>query len=91
MELEWDEEKRRRTLLERGLDFADVVEFEFETATTVEDNRRPYGEARMISTGYFRGRVCVVCYTYRRDCVRIISFRKANSREIEDYEQTAGR
>jgi uncharacterized DUF497 family protein len=34
MELEWDEEKRRETLRERGLDLADVVRFEMGTAIT---------------------------------------------------------
>jgi uncharacterized DUF497 family protein len=39
MELEWDEAKRQNTLHERQLDFAAVVDFDFATANTVEDNR----------------------------------------------------
>ena len=39
MELEWDEVKRRWTLETRGMDFADVEFFEFDTADTVADNR----------------------------------------------------
>jgi len=34
MEPKWDEVKRLLTLKERGLDFADVMRFEFETAMT---------------------------------------------------------
>jgi uncharacterized DUF497 family protein len=37
VELEWDEEKRQRTLLERGLDFADIARFEPDGIATYVD------------------------------------------------------
>ena len=40
MDLEWDEEKHRRTLAERGLDFADVARVDWELSLTMEDTRR---------------------------------------------------
>jgi uncharacterized protein len=90
MELEWDEDKRQKALRERGLDFADVVSFEFETASTVMDNRIEYGERRLVSTGYLNGRLCVLCWTMRAGTIRVISLRKANEREQKTYSNTAG-
>lgn len=85
MELEWDEEKRQRNRNERGIDFADVVRFEFETATTVADHRTDYGEARLVSTGFLDGRLHVLCWTERDGRMRMISLRKANDREQKAF------
>lgn len=55
-----------------------------------EDRRRDYGETRFIATGpiqQFGNRVFVVVYTWRDNMRRIISFRKANEREIRKYRQ----
>ena len=91
MELEWDEAKRQETLKERGLDFADALELDMRTAITVEDQRQEYGEPRFVSTGFFRNRLCVLCYTFRDGRMRIISFRKANDREKRDYGKVTAR
>ena len=91
MELEWDEVKRRWTLETRGMDFADVEFFEFDTADTVADNRMDYGEVRQVSTGYLHGRLCVLCWTERHPTiVRVISLRKANDREQKKYADATG-
>ena len=89
MELEWDEAKRQWTWDNRELDFADVVDFDFATADTVEDNRADYGEVRLISTGYLHDRLCVLCWTERGGRMRIISLRKANEREKKAYSASA--
>jgi uncharacterized DUF497 family protein len=50
-----------------------------------EDRRREYGETRFVATGpiaEFGNRICVVVYAWRENARRIISFRKANDREI---------
>lgn len=44
MDLEWDEGKRQWTLETRGMDFADVEFFKFDTADTIADRRTDYGE-----------------------------------------------
>lgn len=90
MELEWDEKKRLDTLQERGLDFADVVDFDFAGASTIEDNRLDYDEVRRVSTGYLHGRLCVLCWTERSGRLRVISLRKANDREKQKYSPPAG-
>lgn len=54
-----------------------------------EDTRKDYGETRLIATGpiaEFGGRIHVVVYTWRNGERRIISFRKANDREIRKYQ-----
>jgi uncharacterized DUF497 family protein len=91
MDLEWNETKRQWTLEVRGLDFADVEFFEFDTASTVADQRTDYGEVRQVSTGYLHGRLCVLCWTEREgQTIRVISLRKANDREQKKYADAAG-
>ena len=91
MDLEWDEVKRQWTLETRGMDFADVEFFEFDTADTVADRRTDYGEVRLVSTGYLHGRLCVLCWTERDPhIVRVISLRKANDREQKKYADVTG-
>ena len=55
--------------------------------TTIrKDHRWDYGEDRFRLTGAIEQRVFVVIYTLRANSVRIISARKANRRELKDYE-----
>ena len=86
MEFEGDEDKRQRTLQERGLDFADVSRFATETVVTALDERFDYGESRYRSTGYLDGVLCRYCWTIRFGRMRIISMRKINDRERKIYE-----
>jgi len=41
----------------------------------------------MIAVGYLGKRLHFVCFTMRGDILRIISFRKANNKEMRDYEK----
>lgn len=84
--LEWDENKRQSTLRDRGLDFADLEAFDWETALTIQDSRGDYGETRYVSLGILGTRLVVAAYTLREAAYRIISLRKANKREQEIYE-----
>lgn len=86
MELEWDEGKRQEALVERGVDFADIVDIDADSLRTWEDFRRDYGERRFISYGYLHSRLCTFCWTQRGGSTRIISMRKANGRERKRYE-----
>ncbi|MBV9841594.1 MAG: BrnT family toxin [Sphingomonadaceae bacterium] len=54
-----------------------------------EDRREDYGETRIVATGPIAplgDRLCVVVYTWRDAQRRIISFRKANDREVRKYQ-----
>ena len=89
MDLEWDEEKRQKTISERGLDFADLARIDFDNALTFADHRKDYGESRYISFGHLDGRLCAFCWTARADRIRIVSMRKANDRERKKYMASA--
>ena len=82
---EWDEDKRQETLTVRGLDFAQVDQIDWDTATY--DRIERGGEIRYASLGMLSGRIHHVVWTPRGDYTRIISFRKANNREIARYER----
>ena len=43
MRIEWDEDKRQKTLRERGLDFADVALVDWDEAIFIPDTRQDYG------------------------------------------------
>lgn len=84
----WDENKRQSTLAERGVDFADMTSFAWDTALTATDTRNEYGETRYISLGFINIRLHVCVWCYREDTTRIISLRKANKKEIKSYEES---
>ena len=88
--LEYDQNKRDKTLQERGLDFAQAGEIFTGVHYTLEDNRFDYGEQRFISIGYMRGRLVVVVWTPRGYKKRIISLRKANEREAKRFKKYLG-
>jgi uncharacterized DUF497 family protein len=87
MEIEFDPQKCRENARRRGLPFSMVERFDFETALIFEDTRIDYGERRWIALGLIAQRVFVVAFTWRDARLRVISFRKANVRESERYEQ----
>jgi len=86
--LTWNESKRQDTLRDRGLDFAHMVDFDWDTALTAADTRFDYPETRFVSVGFLKNDVVVCVWCYRDKTIRIISLRKANTRERKRYEQT---
>lgn len=86
MRIEFDTAKNERNIRERGLSFAQAAEFDFETAAYTVDNRRDYGEVRFRALGYLDGRLHALVFIGIPDGIRIISFRKANQREVVLYE-----
>jgi uncharacterized DUF497 family protein len=85
MNLEFDQDKRDKTLLERGLDFARAVEVFEGIHFTGQDARLDYEEVRFITVGWLEARLVVVVWTPRGEVRRIISMRKANDREKALY------
>lgn len=82
----WDEAKRRTNLVKHGVDFRDLADLDWRSAWVFEDRRKDYGELRFIALVPLGRRLHVVVYTQRRGTRRIISARKANSREVAAYE-----
>jgi len=61
------------------------VEFNFETATYLVDDRMDYGEVRRIAIGHLDRRLHVLCFVSTATGIRVISFRKANLREVKKH------
>lgn len=88
MKVDFDEQKRQATLLDRGLDFADApLVFISSRRITWPDTRKDYGESREITMGDLAGRLVIIVHTTRGDATRIISMRKANEREQRWFEE----
>ena len=81
MRISYDPAKRKKTLVERGLDFEDARLVFAGTTVEVEDQRRDYGERRMLCFGLLAGRMVVIGYTARGSTRHVFSMRKANQRE----------
>ena len=84
---EWDEDKNRKNLSERGLSFEDAEAVFAGPCVTFEDTREDYGEQRLITFGLLEGRLVVIAHTPREESIRIISMRKGNDREQKTYQE----
>ncbi|MBT9462146.1 MAG: BrnT family toxin [Rugosibacter sp.] len=88
MNYEFDPIKDERNLDKHGLSLADADGFDWETAVVDEDTRKLYAEPRFEAKGFIGERLYVMVYCLRADVVRVISLRKANTREVKDYAET---
>lgn len=84
MKFEWNEAKRRTNLRKHGVDFRDCPEVFAGRCKTVLDVR-DYGETRYLTTGLLDDVVIVISHTESDETIRIISARKAERYEREDY------
>ena len=91
MKLEWDEAKNRSNFEKHGFDFSDADIVLTGPCVTWVDERFEYGEERLIALGPLRGRLVVIAHVARGDTVRIISMRRANSRERAAYKERLGK
>ena len=87
MKIEYDPTKNERNIRERQLAFDRVNDFDFETAVYSEDRQRDYGEVRLRALGLLDGRVHALVFVETPGGIRVISFRKANQREVKHYER----
>ncbi len=86
MEIEFNNNKRKQNLKNHGIDFKDAQSFDWDNAIEYMDDRKNYGELRVIAVGDFLDRLTVMVYTVRNGKRRLISWRKANKREVENHE-----
>ena len=88
MEFEWDDVKSDACFAHRGFDFSYAIRAFLDDDRIVgRDRRWDYGEDRYRLLGAIEGRVFAVIYTMRASAIRIVSARKANGREVREYEQ----
>jgi len=86
MNFEWDFQKAASNLEKHRISFAEAAMVLYdELAITIRETVT--GEERFITLGMDSlARVLIVVYTWRGDCIRIISARKATPRERHEYE-----
>jgi uncharacterized DUF497 family protein len=87
MDVEYDPLKNHQNIQRRELSFDRARDLDWKTAQIHLDERLDYGEVRWVALGHLDGRLHVLVFTETRTGLRVISFRKANSREREAYEQ----
>ena len=87
MEIVFDPTKDAVNIEVRQISLADARYFDWDSLRYEVDSRRDYGEERYRGFGYIDGRLYMVAFTFRDRAMRIISLRKANPREVKDYEQ----
>jgi hypothetical protein len=85
MRISYDSAKNQRNVRDRGLSFDSAAEFDFEGALYAVDKRQDYGETRYVAVGMLGVRLHVLCFAETLEGIRVISFRKANSREVNRY------
>ena len=85
MPISYDPVKRDWTLRERGFDFEHAEAMFAGRTFDREDARRDYGEVRIVTVGFLRGRMLVVVWTPRGNHRHVISMGKANDREKARY------
>jgi uncharacterized protein len=86
IEFEWDEEKNAKNIRKHGVSFK-MAEKVFLDPKRFEmfDKKHSLNEERLITVGFSGVILLSVVFTERDSLIRIISARKANKKEEEDY------
>lgn len=82
---EFDEDKSRRNLEKRGIDFVDAQAL-WQDPDLVEVPARTEDEPRFLAVGRIQGRHWSAVFTPRSGRIRIISVRRARPEEVVLYE-----
>ena len=85
MRYEHDPQKLSENVTKHQVWFESVDRFEWDTARIEADSRQNYSETRFIATGLIAQRVHVLIFCFRETKIRLISLRRANSREVKRY------
>jgi len=86
VEIEFDQIKNSINIAKHGLSFVQVVDLDWNLASTRTDLRNDYSEVRYITYAPLGNRLCMLAWTLRGELIRPISFRKANAKERKRYE-----
>lgn len=87
MKIEFDPAKDDVNQAKHGISLVIANKFDWGLAIAKPDQRNDYGERRMIGYAPLEDRLYCVVFVDRGDVRRIISLRKANSREAKTYVQ----
>jgi uncharacterized DUF497 family protein len=88
MDYVWDPRKASDNLRKHGVDFADaVLALEDENALTIEDRDHEEPRFKTLGMGPYAKVLYVIHAEHDRNCIRIISARKATRNEVRQYYQ----
>lgn len=85
MDIRYDSVKDAINQQKHGVSLAAASQIEWDTAIEKLDERENYGENRYRAFGFIGNRLYCVVYVDRQEVRRIISLRKANAREVNEY------
>ncbi|MEH8044248.1 BrnT family toxin [Gallibacterium anatis] len=86
MKIEFDAVKNQQNIQSRQLCFQQAAELDWQQALIWQDDRFEYGEIRYSALALSGNRLHFICFKFIPNGIRVISFRKANKREIKKYE-----
>jgi uncharacterized DUF497 family protein len=81
----FDANKSDRNRLLRGIDFANVEDFQWDSALILQDLRQDYFEDRFQALGFIGEHLHMLVFTPRERRIHVISLRRANQRERKRY------
>lgn len=87
MQYEFDPDKDASNRAKHGVSLALAAELDWEAALVWVDERKDYGEMRMIALAPRTGMLYCLAFVDRGPVRRIISLRRANRREAQHYVQ----
>ncbi len=89
LKFEWDDKKNQNNIKKHGISFEEAASvFEDDESLIIADDEHSKDEERFILIGFsFKANLLVVCHCYRNKdaIIRIISARKADSKERQKY------
>jgi len=85
MDIEYDQNKDAVNLFKHGISLSEATRIDWDTLWAIEDQRHDHGEVRIIGFAYIKLRLYCIIYTDRNYIRRVISLRKANTREMKRY------
>lgn len=85
MKIVFDQTKDNTNLAKHGVPLSFAFMIEWDTLLVKQDDRKDYGEKRMIGYALVGDQLYCVVFTDRSHEGRIISLRKANQREVRYY------
>lgn len=88
MIFEWDENKNNANIRNHGIDFNDVIEIFSGPMIVNLDDRFDYGEDRLFGIGFMNNVIAIVVFIEKKaDVIRIISARRANKNECQQFKK----
>ncbi|OYO30216.1 BrnT family toxin [Janthinobacterium sp. PC23-8] len=84
-----DPKKLAQNVAKHGVWFDIAEGFDWENAVVRVDDRNDYPETRFVALAPIGSRLYAMVFCLRETTVRIISLRKANRREVKEYENQA--